>query len=46
MTAPTPAEFGRASKGPTVVEIGGFRGQLIGADHTDRHRPCNLERHH
>lgn len=35
MTTPTPAAIGRASKGPTVVEIDGFRGRLIGAGNTD-----------
>ena len=35
MTTPTTAEVGHANKEPTVVEIDGFRGQLIGADHAD-----------
>jgi hypothetical protein len=35
MTTPTTAEVGRPSKPPTVVEIGGFRGRLISADHAD-----------
>lgn len=33
MTTPTPAEVGHGSKEPTVVEIDGFRGRLISADH-------------
>ncbi len=35
MTTPTPAEIGNACRGSTVVEIDGFRGRLISADHTD-----------
>src|SRR5262245_59081466 len=35
MTTPTLAEVGRRSKQPTVVEIDGFRGRLINADHGD-----------
>jgi FAD/FMN-containing dehydrogenase len=35
MTTPTTAEGRHGSKGPTVVEIGGFRGRLIRADHAD-----------
>jgi FAD/FMN-containing dehydrogenase len=35
MTTPTPAEVGHGSKQPTVVEIDGFRGRLISADHPD-----------
>src|SRR6266511_4314008 len=35
MTIPTPAEVGHGSKEPTVVEIDGFRGRLISADHAD-----------
>jgi len=35
MTTPTPAEVGHGSKEPTVVEIDGFRGRLISADHAD-----------
>ncbi|HYR27096.1 MAG TPA: FAD-linked oxidase, partial [Thermoanaerobaculia bacterium] len=35
MTTPTSAEVGHGSKGPTVVEIDGFRGRLISADHHD-----------
>jgi FAD/FMN-containing dehydrogenase len=35
MTTPTPVAIGRVSKGPTVVEIDGFRGQLIDATHAD-----------
>jgi FAD/FMN-containing dehydrogenase len=35
MTTATTAEVGHASKEPTVVEIGGFRGRLISADHAD-----------
>src|SRR5262249_61579049 len=34
MTTPTTAEVGHGSK-PTVVEIDGFRGRLISADHAD-----------
>jgi hypothetical protein len=34
MTTPT-AEAGRGSSDPTVVEIGGFRGRLISANHAD-----------
>jgi hypothetical protein len=34
MTTPKTAEVGRLSKEPTV-EINGFRGQLISADHAD-----------
>jgi FAD/FMN-containing dehydrogenase len=35
MTTPTPAEFGRGSKEPPVVEIDGFRGRLISNHHAD-----------
>jgi hypothetical protein len=35
MTTPTFAEVGRASKAPTVVEIDGFRGRLLGTGHAD-----------
>ena len=35
MTTPTTAEVGHGSKEPTVVEIDGFRGRLISADHAD-----------
>ena len=35
MTTPTTAEVGHGSKEPTVVEIDGFRGWLISADHAD-----------
>jgi hypothetical protein len=35
MTAPTIAEVGHASKGPTVVAIDGFRGRLISPYHAD-----------
>src|SRR5499426_1954110 len=35
MTTPTTAEVRHASKEPTVVEIDGFRGRLISADHAD-----------
>ena len=35
MMTPTTAEVGRGSKEPTVVEIDGFRGRLISADHSD-----------
>ena len=35
MTTPTIAEVSRGSKEPTVVEISGFRGRLISADHAD-----------
>ena len=35
MTTPTLAEVGHGSKEPTVVEIDGFRGRLISADHAD-----------
>jgi hypothetical protein len=35
MTTPTIAEVGHGSKEPTVVEIAGFRGRLISADHAD-----------
>jgi hypothetical protein len=35
MTTPTPAEVGHGIKEPTVVEIDGFRGRLISADHVD-----------
>jgi hypothetical protein len=33
-TSPT-AQVGRGSSEPNVVEIDGFRGRLIGADHAD-----------
>src|SRR3989337_2319842 len=35
MTTPTTAEVGHGSKERTVVEIDGFRGGLISADHAD-----------
>jgi FAD/FMN-containing dehydrogenase len=35
MATATIAEFGRGGKAPTVIEIDGFRGQLINADHAD-----------
>jgi len=35
MTIPTTAEVGRGSKPPALVEIDGFRGRLISADHAD-----------
>ncbi len=35
MTTSTTAEVRHRSKGPTVVEIDGLRGQLISADHAD-----------
>jgi FAD/FMN-containing dehydrogenase len=35
MTTSTTAEVGQGSKEPTVVEINGFRGRLITADHAD-----------
>ena len=35
MTTTTTAQVGHASKKPTVVEIDGFRGRLISADHAD-----------
>jgi FAD/FMN-containing dehydrogenase len=35
MTTPTTAEVRHKSKAPTVVEIDGFRGRLIGAGHAD-----------
>jgi len=35
MTTPTTAEVAHPSKEPTVVEIDGFRGELISADHAD-----------
>jgi FAD/FMN-containing dehydrogenase len=35
MTTPTTAEVGHRRKEPTVVEIDGFRGRLIRADHPD-----------
>src|SRR5262245_39870160 len=35
MTTPTTAELDQASKEPIVVEIDGFRGRLISANHTD-----------
>ncbi len=35
MTTPTTAEVGHGSKGPTLVEIHGFRGRLISAEHAD-----------
>jgi hypothetical protein len=35
MTTPTIAEVSHSSKKPTVVEIDGFRGRLISADHAD-----------
>lgn len=35
MTTPMPAEVSQRSKGPPLVDIDGFRGQLISADHAD-----------
>ncbi|MBR0901588.1 FAD-binding oxidoreductase [Bradyrhizobium liaoningense] len=35
MTTPMPAEVSQRSKGPPLVEIDGFRGRLISADHAD-----------
>ncbi|MBR0820525.1 FAD-binding oxidoreductase [Bradyrhizobium liaoningense] len=35
MTTPMPAEVSQRSKGPPLVEIEGFRGRLISADHAD-----------
>ena len=35
MTTPTTAALGHGSKEPAVVEIDGFRGRLITADHAD-----------
>ena len=35
MTTLTTAQVGHGRKGPTVVEIDGFRGRLISADHAD-----------
>jgi hypothetical protein len=35
MTTPTTAEVGHRSGAPIVVEIDGFRGQLIRAGHAD-----------
>jgi FAD/FMN-containing dehydrogenase len=35
MTPSTTAEVSHARKGPTVVEIAGFRGRLLSANHTD-----------
>ena len=35
MTTSTTAEVGHGGKERTVVEIDGFRGRLIGADHAD-----------
>jgi FAD/FMN-containing dehydrogenase len=35
MTTATTAAVGRPSKHPSAVQIDGFRGQLIGADHAD-----------
>jgi FAD/FMN-containing dehydrogenase len=35
MTTPTAAEAGHRSKEPIVVQIDGFRGQLIGPEHAD-----------
>lgn len=35
MTTPTAAQGGQGSKEPRVMEINGFRGQLISADHAD-----------
>lgn len=35
MSTPMTAEVGRGNKEPTVVEIDGFRGRLISADHPD-----------
>ena len=34
-TTSTTAEVGHGSKDPTAVEIDGFRGRLINADHAD-----------
>ena len=35
MTTSTTAEVGHGGKAPTVVEIDGFRGRLISADHAE-----------
>jgi hypothetical protein len=35
MTTPTTVPVGHGSKQPTVVQIDGFRGRLISADHPD-----------
>jgi FAD/FMN-containing dehydrogenase len=35
MTTATIVEFGHGTKAPTVIEIDGFRGRLIGVDHAD-----------
>ncbi|WP_441260754.1 FAD-binding oxidoreductase [Bradyrhizobium sp. 521_C7_N1_3] len=35
MTTPMPAEVSQRSKGPPLVDIDGFRGRLISADHAD-----------
>ena len=35
MTTLTTADVGHGRKGPTAVEIDGFRGRLISADHPD-----------
>ena len=35
MTTPTPAEVRHGIKEPIVVQIDGFRGRLISADHAD-----------
>lgn len=35
MTTPMPADVSQRSKGPPLVEIDGFRGRLISADHAD-----------
>ena len=35
MTTPTTAEVGHRTKDPTVVEIDGFRGRVISAEHAD-----------
>jgi hypothetical protein len=47
-TSPT-AQVGRGSSEPNVVEIDGFRGRLIGADHADsdiaRYDPDNVCHH-
>ncbi|XUJ35803.1 hypothetical protein ACQ5SK_10530 [Bradyrhizobium japonicum] len=35
MTTPMSGEVSQRSKGPPLVEIDGFRGRLISADHAD-----------
>ena len=49
MTTATTAPVGHRRKEPTVVEIDGFRGRLISADHADsdiaRYDPDNVCQH-